>query len=1081
MHAMQRRHRHTQTGFTLAEVLVASAIFTVIIIAALLIYDRSNQVFKSSSESIDLQQNTRVAFNKLSADLRMAGFDYDRDGIPTGVTPLTWAANTNYNVGDIVVPTVSNGFQYFCTQGGQSNGTQPSPWPTSGVVTDNSVRWQPTAGVAVYQQPDEQIEYAGQTALTIRSNFDYDSNEVEDRFNGRETALEAATPQFPVITTGNDEIVTYALSKPATITALASKSTASSGCTSTSTNCVHFFADVNSSGTESRTAYPGGNTERAVDIAGLDLTNSSPPYTLYRITLAKDGSAVYTPVADNIRSLRFKYYEDTTGSSPLMDLGTTPVDVSNGLGGDGQYDPNASGAVIADRLVRGKIKSIQMELIGMIPYADKNYVDPNPDWTGTTDTVAPNTRKVTLSTLIVPRNLGKRGQRIQSIQAPQSPIITKVCVGYCGLAQITWSAPTGGGATGYNILYDTSPNGSFQQLYPEGLVTTGYVPLSPNVPYYFRIQALNDYGSGTSESYPTNLTAHSFVLNNATIPSNPTVPVPVTPSLKNEIDITWNRPTTYTGSANTVTCDPTGSETVSQIPGAESITYNVWRGTSTPVNTAGTPYISYTSGAPSTNVATGVVTFKDTNVANCVPYYYAVQAVKPVCEPSASYYSKVPHSGIVTSTAAAQSTSTLSAPAAPSDLTIADTSTSTACVLQNCTVSLSWPRVTRDTATPTANPIVVDAYEITRTQKLSNVATTAAGNPTTSTGTSNATFAGTVVLPQTTGWSVNPAANVSATDTVPQTDSTGGQYSYEYKVRAYQCSTPGAGYSPVRVFPCASTAGTVQVAVAGFSGSGSSADPWLFDSPVTVTATSQNNVSAMHLLVYSWNGTTWVSPADLGTQTGPRTSATWSFSSASFGTKYLFDVSFTDTAAAACTVDQTTQGIMESTNCCLRQLADDPLQTSPTATKGVIRGFSAGTSDSVDVFFENICGNALPIATSGIVFTWDDANLTNGTKISSIEYPSQATTGTGVAQCSFDSSTYCYTFNIPASANSKGTYTAPTTTTVGGTTSAQNVPANATTYRMRVKFSKQLPAQPINSVIVKYLVGVTTTNCSIVP
>ena len=76
--------RRLQRGYSLAEILVAIAIFAVIVIAALAAYDRSNKEFKAGVEAANLQQNTRVAFDSLVADMRMAGFDFDRDGIPTG-------------------------------------------------------------------------------------------------------------------------------------------------------------------------------------------------------------------------------------------------------------------------------------------------------------------------------------------------------------------------------------------------------------------------------------------------------------------------------------------------------------------------------------------------------------------------------------------------------------------------------------------------------------------------------------------------------------------------------------------------------------------------------------------------------------------------------------------------------------------------------------------------------------------------------------------------------------------------------------------------------------------------------------
>ena len=55
---------------------------SIIMAIALLIYDRSNKIFKTSVESADMQQNTRAAFDRMVSEIRMMGFDYDRDGVP---------------------------------------------------------------------------------------------------------------------------------------------------------------------------------------------------------------------------------------------------------------------------------------------------------------------------------------------------------------------------------------------------------------------------------------------------------------------------------------------------------------------------------------------------------------------------------------------------------------------------------------------------------------------------------------------------------------------------------------------------------------------------------------------------------------------------------------------------------------------------------------------------------------------------------------------------------------------------------------------------------------------------------------
>ena len=60
-----------------------------------------------------------------------------------------WRSGTGYSVGAYVRPSVPNGFEYECTNAGQSSVREPS-WPTtvaaspaasSSIVTDGSVEW----------------------------------------------------------------------------------------------------------------------------------------------------------------------------------------------------------------------------------------------------------------------------------------------------------------------------------------------------------------------------------------------------------------------------------------------------------------------------------------------------------------------------------------------------------------------------------------------------------------------------------------------------------------------------------------------------------------------------------------------------------------------------------------------------------------------------------------------------------------------------------------------------------------------------------------------------------------------------
>jgi len=58
----------------------------------------------------------------------------------TAINP--WAASTAYNVGDIVQPTVANGYKYKCVAAGTSGVSEPT-WPTTlgSQLIDNGVTW----------------------------------------------------------------------------------------------------------------------------------------------------------------------------------------------------------------------------------------------------------------------------------------------------------------------------------------------------------------------------------------------------------------------------------------------------------------------------------------------------------------------------------------------------------------------------------------------------------------------------------------------------------------------------------------------------------------------------------------------------------------------------------------------------------------------------------------------------------------------------------------------------------------------------------------------------------------------------
>ncbi|PYT12248.1 MAG: hypothetical protein DMF51_13720, partial [Acidobacteria bacterium] len=157
---------------------------------------------------------------------------------------------------------------------------------------------------------DEQVEGAWDTAITIRGDFDFEDPAAN-------TTPEAALAgiQYNVVSTGNDEIVTYVLAKP--------------GPVGPDTLTLRLDPD-----------RPRAKSLKTVTIPNVALVQNDPPYTLYRVTLADINGAfpaspqaatnfVYEPVADNLRTMTFLYYDD--GGNLLNP--NTPANAADDIGG----------------------------------------------------------------------------------------------------------------------------------------------------------------------------------------------------------------------------------------------------------------------------------------------------------------------------------------------------------------------------------------------------------------------------------------------------------------------------------------------------------------------------------------------------------------------------------------------------------------------------------------------------------------------------------------------------------------------------------------------------------------------------
>jgi prepilin-type N-terminal cleavage/methylation domain-containing protein len=810
---------HSQRGFTLSEILVTTAIFAIIMIAALAVYDQSNKVFKGSTEAADMQQSTRVGFDKLISDVRMAGFDYNRGGTPTN----SWE-----------VP-----------------------------------------------QPDEQIEYAGPTAITFRANFNYNVNLSQG--NGLEPSI---TPKnttgqniFPYVTTNNNEIVTYALRS-----ADATKNT----------DAISFYVDDYTP----RQVFPNGlnpaggatsKTEHLLKLGpttcgtcGLDLSNANPPYTLYRITVADVlAGQMGTPVAENIRSLNFKYYQDGTGQTLVtnaadnsaIDTGYNGVTGSTftatgtgAIGGAGQYDPNSVGSDtrFVDRLTRSNIQSIKVDLVGMNATQDlQGYQNP-------TETIAAikNYRQYALSSLVVPRNLGKTGFPEPVYSPPAPPTITGMCIGFCGAPVIYWAAPTAGGPVeAYEISWDTSPSGTFaapHKITADPSMTSAILPddgiSDPTLTWYYRVVAINSNGSSPASALysvvPLNNTKPKF--NVTTLPH--ATDLTSSDMQPDKITLTFVSPTDNASPLNALSCSGTGGSTDgTKVPSVEPIKYKILRSTIQNFTAAAGQSITaldYTSGSqPAGGVPGSAVTWIDNPTndtlppANCVQYYYRIMAANR-CRLNASYNTSgnavdaesdpYPAWGTNALPGKANGSGTATAPAA---LLVDGASSNCPLIGVFCTIKLQWNKVTADTS---GNATGIDTYRVTRYKKhSSNLPAGACGT----TYCLDTSF-GTGGYLDVSGYTALTGSTANWTDTTAHVYETSAPFigdlmMYEYTVAAKECSTYGAE-SNTADYPtaCSVSPTIVQAGAASGSGTGTTpADPWIFNSGDTITVTPPGAVT----------------------------------------------------------------------------------------------------------------------------------------------------------------------------------------------------------------------------------------------
>ncbi len=219
-------------------------------------------------------------------------------------------------------------------------------------------------------RPDESLEGAWDSCLIVRGDFD--ATDATGLAADPESVIGGAgSPVF----TGNDEIIGWFL-RPMS---------------GTGGGTLRFEADVSSAATTLSPAYGlvslRDRVVDPVDLAQVDTTGASPPYTLYRAALQNPASAwaggsgiSVLPVADYIRSLDFRYFDRAGASVP------------------------APGGLQAAKPARASISRVDVTLVGVAPDPEPGYLDPFDPSPATR-----NRRKFTLNGSVFLESCGRAG------------------------------------------------------------------------------------------------------------------------------------------------------------------------------------------------------------------------------------------------------------------------------------------------------------------------------------------------------------------------------------------------------------------------------------------------------------------------------------------------------------------------------------------------------------------------------------------------------------------------------------------------------------------------------------------------
>jgi prepilin-type N-terminal cleavage/methylation domain-containing protein len=766
---------------------------------------------------------------------------------------------------------------------------------------------------------DEQVEGAWEAAVFVRGDFD----------NSRETALESTT--FPIVTTGNDEIVGYVLRKAG----------GDANNTSTLTMKMDLTPSTGRNATLTGTTLAGEETA-TVHVAAVALADeTNPPYQLTRVTFNAAGEPQYEVVAEDVFRLSFSY-----------------------LKSDGTAAVATFGGADADRADRASVRQVDVNLVGMSSRPDPGYTDPavySPVESATTK----NRRKLSLTQHIVPPNLGLKGHRHSSLPSItiQPPASIMVCTGHCQYFGVSWPASVSAGVTTYKV-HVTAAAGANPVTDPavdeihtvNGLAYDYHQPTSAARAFSFSVAATTASG----DSVYTSAVSATSTENAASVPSAPTGVIAAQNSPgENATLVNWTAVTSNTGPITASTC--VSSAGGSSAPTAPwNITpidlsyYKIYRvrsdGVTTGSFTAGptnrvdnqvqgtlinvTPSGAYSAGGDSRGA------FTDHTAAPCSAYFYRVQAFDYCDTASASSAAM----GTAFSYDIQPTTIVPDVPGGTAGASTAVTGSTTSSG-GNYNVTINWPAVTQTSA---GVPAATAHYMVDRYRKVDPAST------------------------YSLDAQLDAFERTTFSDVVATTVS-GSPATYQYYVRAlYDCASPRSSTQAGPYTATCTPSGTMTI-----SSPASGAD---FARPdvtalTPILATTGTGWTSANVTITGPSGATVYTRTISGApSSNTYTFPTWDMSNTGTYPNGVYTISAT-ASAGSCTTQAQVQRFTLSTVVCGLQVA-----TSPAPA---FQGSGANFASSFTFKITNTC-TVSSITFNSLKFTW--TGVDSREFISSITY-----------------------------------------------------------------------------------------------